>query len=113
MNFFMILIFIFIAILIFIGFYKRVPSYVEYEINLNNIDPNKGLNWYKEEVRKQINALLFTIDSTHDKTITYKAPLLYLVNEDFITVEYDVYYVKIKSSKMVKKIFKNLLEIDF
>lgn len=107
------IIILFILIILSIGFYKKKVRYVEYEINLNNIDPEKGLPWYKDQVKKQIGALLFTIEEEKHNVIKYKAPLLYLVNEDYIEVDYDLFYIKIRSSKMVKKIMENRLEIVF
>lgn len=107
------LLFLFIGLLLTIGLYKRKIEYVEYEVNINNIDPQKGLRWYENEIRKQINALLFTIKSQSGNIVIYQAPLLYLVNEDLIEVDYDMYYIKIKSSRTVKKVMENLLEINF
>lgn len=114
MTTFLSLIFIlFFLGLIFWVFKIRISDQIEYEINLTNIKKGKSLRFYEELVRDQIRDLLFVESDREGKIVTYQAPLIYLHREQSITVEYDTFFIKIKSSIMVKKIMSNLTEINF
>lgn len=107
------IVFLFIILVLSVGFFQRKPEIVSYEININNIDKNKSLRWYEKEVKSQINCLLFSEEETKDGVVKYKSPLIYSVNEEYMYVEYNLFYIKIESSKTIQRVISNLVEIDF
>lgn len=103
----------FIYSLFVIGFMVRQLTLVEFEINAQNKDPEKGLKWYEDRILGQIHDMRYREYLKVNEIRKFRPTGLYQVLESKIEVHVSAYDITIRCSKMMKRIISDLIEIDF
>lgn len=93
-----------------IGFMVRTLKVIEFEINVQNKDPQKGFHWYKEQIERQLNYMLYEKEDFFEGVI-YHPRRLYRIFESPVKLTYNPYYITISSSRMMMRILLELVEI--
>ena len=96
-----------------VGFMARNLKEVEFEINAQNKDPEKGLKWYEEEILQQISDMRYREYLNVKGLRKFRPTGLYQVLESKIEFRTDPYAINVKCSKMMRRIFSDLVEIKF
>ena len=103
----------FIYSLFVIGFMVRHLSQVEFEINAQNKDPEKGLKWYEDRILQQISDMRYREYLQTGELRKFRPTGLYQVLESKIELRVSAYDITVKSSKMMRRILSDLVEIKF
>lgn len=104
------LIFGFIYGLFSMGFMVRTLKVIEFEINMQNKDPQKGFHWYKEELTMQMKHMHFKHED-RGSIQTYLPCRLYKIYESPVVFTYDAYSIHIRASRMMMRILLDVVEM--
>lgn len=105
------LIFGFIYGLFCMGFMQRKLKVVSFEINPENKDSNKGLAWYEEKIKEQIQDMRFRYSKTENGIEIYKPTGLYKVLESPVELEVTPYLINVKCTRMMRRVILDLVEL--
>lgn len=103
----------FVYCLFVVGFMVRHLAIVEFEINAQNKDPEKGLRWYEEKILEQIHDMRYREYLSTGELRKFRPTGLYQVLESKIELRVSAYDISMKSSKMMRRILGDLVEINF
>lgn len=93
------------------GFMVRKLKVEEVEINTNNKDPDKGLDWYEERIREQLKDMRFVPKIKKGDTEIFKPRGLYRIFESDIELERQVYWIRLRASRLFLRIIEDLIEV--
>lgn len=93
------------------GFMVRKLKVEEIEINTTNKDPDKGLDWYEEQIREQLRDMRFISKCRLGATETFKPRGLYRIFESDIELERQVYWIRLRASRLFLRLIEDLIDI--
>ena len=93
------------------GFMVRKLKVEEFEININNKDFDKGLDWYEELIREQLRDMRFVAKHKIGNIETFGPRGLYRIFESDIELERQVYWIRLRASRLFLRIIEDLIKI--
>ncbi len=94
-----------------LGFMQRVLAQVAFEINMQNKAFDRGMSWYEERVREQINHMGFAYDRTEGKEEIFKPRALHKLFQPEVRLEVDTYYIHVVASRLMVRLIATYVEI--
>lgn len=102
-----------IGSLFILGFMIRLKKKTPFEVNLNNIDKNKSLRWYEDEIRVQLKMMRYKLVEKDGDVEKFKPAFGYDMYEPIIEIDFNMYYISIKGSPLIKRTLSDILDIKF
>ena len=94
-----------------LGFMSRFLKTSVFEVNSENRDPQKSMQWYADTIRSQIIEMRFKRIGKSNELEVFHPTGLYKIVERRIELRADPYSVNVKASKFMVRVLSDLVEI--
>lgn len=101
----------FVYALFCVGFMARLMKTQVLEVNTSNRDPEKGMDWYADEIRQQVKQMRFKQVGKGKEIEVFHPTGLYRVWERKVELSAGPYEVKVKASRFMIRVLSDLVEI--
>lgn len=106
-----IVILIFIAGCLYLGFKVRPLASKTLEVSSGNKHPQRPMKWYEDRIREQIRDLRFKSAGIKDGVETFTPTTLYKVYEPNIYLEVTPYTITVSASRLMIRLIATYIEI--
>ena len=101
----------FVYALFCVGFMARLMKTQILEVNTSNRDPEKGMDWYANEIRHQVKQMRFKQIGKGREIEVFHPTGLYRVWERKVELSAGPYEVRVKASRFMIRVLSDLVEI--
>ena len=99
--------------LFYLGFKVRTSiERLSFEINSANKDPQKGLQWYQDQITRQVESMRYNLIEDRPGRKHYVPWGIYSIMEGPVLIKFDAYSIEINASRMMMRILLDLVEIS-
>jgi len=94
-----------------LGFMSRLMRTQVFEVNSENRDPQKSMQWYADTIREQIVEMRFKKVGSSTKLEVYHPNGLYKIVERRVELRADTYSVEVRASRFMIRVLSDLVEV--